>query len=423
MGSIFPSMAATLSYLCCLPPELLHGILQYLPKDALRAARLACRTTCASASGILFSTVTIAKRWRSLRNAAMLMEHDVLRRFIHTLIFDTSSYTAVADRESFANLLGVADYMEWNETRDDRMFREEAYQLHGAAVTMEAWLKEEGILEEVLGNALRLPRMKHIVLADYRCVGSTDEDELSVCERLFRSSPPPRYNSEPTCHADNELSELLKIAKKCPFRLDTFQCGLNPYALPGSPGISGGFDDPCGMPMSALRSISGSPVIQNLTRLHLVLYTWHAPATYADTQALRKVLRKSRECLRDLTVHLMYPDLHMGTDGPDHDTCFPPGLVRGHCFLHFFNLIFHTVVFPKLEILDLGGLPFYQRHLGDFLLRHSPTLDHLRLLFCFYDEGIGPRMCHGYVGEQSSNKLSNLVAQSCRLTSLEFQSV
>lgn len=59
--------------------------------------------------------------------------------------------------------------------------------------------------------ALKLPRIKHLVFSDYRCLAQPCENVLDLRTRLFGVSPPPRATSEPTWYAEEELSDFVTV--------------------------------------------------------------------------------------------------------------------------------------------------------------------------------------------------------------------
>lgn len=418
-----------------LTPELIDCIFTHLVtfRDSLRSIRLVCRGLCQIASPLLFSSVTIAKRRRSLRSAIHIMEHDVLRECIHTLVYDASTYT-ILDRESFDDHQDIEDCLAFRKSScvcrmpgsdklRDQMLMDAAFQHHCAAAKTEAWLNEEGLVKTALTMGLKLPRIKHIVFSDYRYLAQPGESVLDLWDRLFGSSPPPRATSEPTCYAEEELSDLLLLADELHVEVESFDCGENPYALKALPSFERNFMDPCGLPLNSLEILSGASTTRNLTRLSLVVYLEHVPAASSDTACLHQVLQSCSASLKELTLHLLSYMGSVGRAKPDNNENFPLVLVNGQSCLRFFHLAFSGILFSKLRILDLGGIPFYQHDMRDFLRSQTPSLDHLCLRYCFYNEGSGKRLRDACEGEQSHSNLCNLIAACIRLKTVVFSSV
>lgn len=360
-----------MSHLHDLALELIDCIFAHLItfRDALCSARLVCRRLCLVASPFLFSSIIIAKRRRSLHNAIHIMEHRVLRKCIHTLVYDASSYTSL-DRESFDDHQDIGDWLASREssyltripTHDklrEQILTDAAYQHHSAAAKTEARLKEEGLVKRALTMALKLPRMKHVVFSDYRYLAQSGENVLDLWERLFGPFPPPRATSEPTCYAEEELSDLLLLADNLQVRLESFECGANPYALQSLPSPSRNTMDPCGLPINALEILSGASATRNVTRLRLALYLEHVPAASTDTDCLHKILQKCSAHLKELTLHLLSQNEPVRHAKSYRKENFPLDLVNGGNCLLFFHLTVTGVFFSKLKMLDLGGIPFY----------------------------------------------------------------
>lgn len=220
------------SRLLQLPAELCDSILRYLEDASLCSARLTCQELKPKASTAKFASTTVAKSRRSIVNAPRILQHDGLRANIHTLLFDASAYIAV-DGRTLRLLEDTEIYLEEHPSMTDdesRMLEEELFEQYSAAARIEQRYRVEGVVRQVLVQALKLPKLKHIVFADYRRRRRPEEQICDLWARLFGSTFPPRHASERRCFGSNELSQLLSLADEHHVPLKSLKCGKYQYA-------------------------------------------------------------------------------------------------------------------------------------------------------------------------------------------------
>lgn len=227
-----------------LPPEIRGSVWMLLEDDiaSLCAVRLVCHQLEEDASPHLFGSITLSTRYATLDLALQLADSPRLRKHPRTLIFDTSTYALdlMEDEDETEEveieyrissvLPGVnRNHQSLDQARTEMNTKAVVAHYYNAKA-LEAMVISH-TLHEALTKAMRLPRLKHLVITDFRSFARTGESPRALSRRVFGPTPPPtRLCSGPSGPNSPALSTILAVADENGVHFESLTCARNPFA-------------------------------------------------------------------------------------------------------------------------------------------------------------------------------------------------
>lgn len=431
-----------------LPEELVAQIFSYLsgPETGnIVACRLVNRTFYDQSSPYLIPQIVFARRLDTLSRFCQILDHPYFSQHVTELIYDASAYAGVTatDWERYIEDCERAPrYLEdehWLErerhaaslrarltlfcrdevTPDSGGFRS----LHGQSdvlsditdesmtpglVTRETlragygrtffdyqrryndqeWIRNEGIDNKTLSAAfVRLPKLRSIVVTDFRSLAHQGESYDTCCRRLFGKMLEPQHvgaGGETGIAGDCLFSILRTLANAPATRINGLAVG--PHAFEYNVEDASELADPYHprnpryLDISAFEHVPLSPdseiarTLNPLERLRLVLcYSGSRSNEEHMRGQLRQFIRSAAPLLRDLTLNMMYLFWGGRNEAPK---------VRDGARFGVFASVVMPIHMPYLRELSLRRWIFTADELKMFLSAHAATLRDMHLLGC-----------------------------------------